>query len=199
MDQFLWRIRHDGLEKTVEKVYCTTLDALYREWVESLAVRFSRYSRGSDTLETLYPKQQYPFIAEITSTNDGRYVIANWGNDYEDFSLFEKRKRSFRRVVDNVGTILKLDPVSGALWFNRLVYDAKNDWEQFELFRIAGSGRPSQILEGTRARAFDVNDATVTLAAYQAGITTIEQYNLKTGRCGWYTSCRQEPPYTASP
>ena len=194
MDQFLWRLRYDGLEKTVEKVYGTTLEELYKEWVENLAVRFSGYSQDGDTLQTLYPDQRYPFVSEITSTSDGRYVIANWGNDYEDFSLFEKRKRSYRPIVDDVGTMLKLDPVSGALWFNRLVYDAKNDWEHFELFRMAGPGRPKQILEDTRTRAFDIYDDTVTLASYQAGVTRIEQYNLDSGE---RRVLRELPPGTA--
>ena len=181
MDQFLVRVRYDGLEKTVTKVYGTTLEELYHEWVESLTLRFSTFSKGEGNLETLYPEMQYPFVAEIASSNEGRYVIANWGNDYTGYSLFEKRKRSYRRLMDDVGTILKMDPVSGALWFNRLVYDAKNDWEHFELFRSVGSSRPKQILEGTRTRAFDVHDNTVTLASYEAGITRIEQYNPESG------------------
>jgi len=178
---FLLTVRNHGLEKAVVMMYGKSLEDLYREWVENLAVRFSEFSTDRDTLETLYPEKRYPFVVEIASTNDGRHVIANWGNDYRDFSLFEKRKGSYRRLADDVGTVLRQNPVSGALWFNRLVYEAKNDWEQFELFRLAESGRPKQILDGTRTRAFDIYDNTVVLASYQAGITRIEQYDLDSG------------------
>jgi hypothetical protein len=182
MNQFLLRVRTDGLEKAVKRVYGMSLEELYREWVENLGVRFSGFSKNRGALETLYPDKRYPFVGEIACTEDGRYVIANWGNDYADYSLFVKKNRSYRRLADDVGTIVKRDPVSGALWFNGLVYDAKNDWEHFELFRSAGSGRPKQILEGTRARAFDVRDDTLVLASYEAGITRIEQYNLDSGQ-----------------
>jgi hypothetical protein len=96
--------------------------------------------------------------------------------------------------VDDVGTTLKVDPVSGAVWFNRLVYDAKNDWDQFELFQLVESKRPKQILEGTRTRAFDIHDNAVTLASYRAGVTRIEQYNLDSGE---RRVLHELPPQTA--
>ena len=194
MSQFLVRVRNYGLEKTVKNVYGMSLEELYSEWVASLGIRFSGFSKGRGALETLYPEKRYPFVGEIACTDDGRYVIANWGNDYADYSLFEKKNRSYRRLADDVGAIVKRDPVSGDLWFNRLVYDAKNDWEHFELFRSVDSGRPKQVLEGTRTRAFDVHDDTLVFASYQAGITRIEQYNLDSGQG---QVLRELPPGTA--
>jgi hypothetical protein len=181
MDRFLLTVQRNGLEDAVVIMYGTSLENLYHEWVEDLAVRFSGFSTDTNRLETVYPEKQYPFVAEIASTGNGRYVIANWGNDSPEYSLFEKRNDSHRRVADDVGTVLRRDPVTGAIWYNRLVYEAKNDREQFELFRLSESGRPEQILEDTRTRAFDVYDDTVVLASYQYGITKIEQYDLDSG------------------
>jgi hypothetical protein len=177
MSRFLLAVRNNGLEKAVGMMYDASLQDLYREWVEDLAVRFSGFSADEVTLEPLCPQECYPFVAEVASTADGRYVIANWGNDYADYSLFEKRNGSYRRMADNVGTVLRQDPVSGTLWYNRLVYEARNDRERFELFRLGESGRPRQVLEGTRTRAFGVYDDTVILATYQDGITRIERYD----------------------
>jgi hypothetical protein len=142
MSHFLLTVRNNGLEKAVLMMYGVSLEELYREWVGELAVRFSGFSVEGDSLETLYPQECYPFVSEIASTADGRYVISNWGSDYADYSLFEKRNGSYRRLADNVGTVLKQDPVSGAIWYNGLVYEAKNDRERFELFKLAESGRP---------------------------------------------------------
>jgi hypothetical protein len=177
MSRFLLTVRNNGLEKAALMMYGVSLEELYREWVGEIAHRFSGFPADEETLKTLCPQECYPFVSEIASTADGRYVISNWGSDYADYSLFEKRNGSYRRLADNVGTVLKQDPVSGAIWYNRLVYEAKNDRERFELFKLAESGRPRQILEGTRTRAFDVYDDTVALATYQDGVSRIEQYN----------------------
>ena len=196
MARFLHRVREVGLEAAVRQSFGATLADLHREWVASLADRFSSFAGRDDRLDESHQQRHLPLVLEVASTADGRYVIANWREDFRTYALFERRGRSdraYRRIADDVGTVLRQDPVSGTVWFNKLVYKPKEDYGQFELFRLDASGSPKQIMAGTRTRAFDVYDDKVVFASYDKGTTRIEQYDHRTSE---RRVLRELPPRT---
>ncbi len=179
---FLNRVRDGGLEAAVQGVFGSSLQQLYDEWTKALAGRYAGAAsrRPGATLEPLYGPQRQPFTIEAAASADGRYVIANWGEDFQSFSLYERSGEGFRRLRKETGTVLRQDPVSGSVWFNALVYKPRVHEGQFELFRVAASGKATPVLEGTRCLAFDVRGNRVVFASYRDGITRIEQLDAAT-------------------
>ncbi len=180
MTRFLKTVRTAGLERAARIAFGSGLEALHRGWVASLADRYggaSAAKASAPALQALYPQKNYPFTVEASATADGRYVIANWGEDFESYSLYERRNGNLRLIKKDTGTVLKKDPASGTVWFNALVYDQREHEAQYELFVIDHSGRPAQVLEGTRCLAFDASDGRVVFASYRDGVTRLEQYD----------------------
>jgi hypothetical protein len=184
MARFLRTVRTAGLERGARVLFGSSLESLHREWVASLAGRYAGATapKGRPELRSLYPQKRYPFTVEASATADGRYVIANWEEDFESYSLYERRNGVLRLVKRDTGMVLRKDPASGTIWFNALVYNPREHEAQFELFRIDGSGAPRQTLEGTRCLAFDARDGRLVFASYRDGVTRIEQYDSKTSQ-----------------
>jgi hypothetical protein len=163
--------RRYGLPLAAKACYGKSLESLYLNWKGSLS---AKYADGSEApaVGSLFSREGQ-MVIETAVAKGGDYVIANWGGDYLDFSLFEGRGGRYEAIVRDTGTALKLDRGTGELWLAARAYDYGSGVDDYDLYRLSPGGAPRRATRGTRCYAFDALDGRLVYASYSEGKTRI--------------------------
>lgn len=165
-------IRNLGLEQAAQAAYRRSLEELLEEWKADL---LSRYGGGGSwgAGEPLFLRGG-PMPMELAAARSGEYVLANWGNDYNRFSLFRRAKGGrYREIARDCGQVLKEDRATGEVWFNRYAYNPGSGVDNFDIYRVRRDGGLERVTRGSRSIAFDALDGRLVYARYRPGRTEI--------------------------
>lgn len=167
-------VRKLGFERSIQKNYGVSIEQLYAKWHASLKARFSGNATKIDG-SRLYNFINNPMTVEVRSALKGKYVTANWDHDFLRFDLMvlDDERRSIVKVERDVGKVLKRDPASGFIWFNRSKYNWDTGTVNYDIYKIDDKGIDSRVTTGERCLAFDVKNDHVMYAAYKHGTTKV--------------------------
>lgn len=167
-------IRKMGFKRGITHNYWATIDELYAKWLTSLTGRYSVIAYPVDGLR-LYSLAKGPMPAEIRSADQGKYIIANWRHDYKRFDLMilDDTRKSIIQIEKNVGSMLKKDPVSGTIYFNRKMYNWDTGVSNYDIYTIDRKGDIGRVTSGKRCLAFDVKNNYLMYAGYKNGTTAV--------------------------
>ncbi len=165
-----------GLEYGFSEYYGRTIEEVYDDWKDSLSDQFKMYVNAFNG-KPIYNYKKGILINEIAAVQSGRYVITNWNHDYNRFDLFEVSGQDDTEcIAKDVGTVLKEDRKTGNIYFNKKIYNYETGVANLEICRLNSEGEISQITEGMRSMAFDIDGGTLLYAKYEKGITSIMSY-----------------------
>lgn len=170
LDDLCRSVKAAGFLPAFRITYGPTLPELYEEWKASLAEKFP--PKPSPASARLFDRKG-PMVIETASSGDGRFVIANWDNDYTRFGLFHQGPGGFTVLSRDTGLTLKSESADGGVWFTKLVFDALAGSSTYEIFHARPDGRVRQITEHSRVLAFDVKDGHLAYARYKGAETEL--------------------------
>lgn len=170
-------IKNDGFMRAFSELYKGKLDQLYDQWRESLNREFLAKDTDFNSGER-FSMHSGPMDMETASADDGRFIISNWGNDYERYNLWRKSKQGkYELIVRETGTALSFDPISGSLLFTESVYNARLGNEIYDLFSLDKKGSIHRLTRGSRVMAFSQQAGNIAYARYVGGKTEIVRHN----------------------
>jgi hypothetical protein len=167
-------VRSQGLIRALRAVYGKPVEALYLDWKNALAARYAN-AESWNAGQRIVDRDDLLGI-EVRAARSGEFVIANWGHDYARFGLF-KRKQDGRyiEISRDAGLVLKEDPGTGEVWFNRSAYNYGTGVDSYDVYRAGRDGWVSRETHGARCLAFDARDGHLVYARYRDGKTDIVQ------------------------
>ncbi|MBN2834706.1 MAG: hypothetical protein JXR48_07040 [Candidatus Delongbacteria bacterium] len=164
-----------GFAQAIVDNYHKTIEQIYLEWKSSLA---EKYNTSFEAIPGSRVLDFQPRILNIETAfiPSGHFLISNWRYDYEILDLL---KFSGGRITDilaeDVGRVLKKDPVTGKLYFSKNIY--RSGVMQFDLFELNHQNKVHQITENARPMAFDAYDGRIFYAGYKNTINSLMVLN----------------------
>ncbi len=168
-------VMSQGFEKAVQEYYGISIKEIYNGWLNTLEKRYQEKKLGKLPGHPIYPQRKKAFNMEMRSAGMGRYVITNWRHDSRRFDLMimSENGEKVKKVVKDVGMMLKEDFSDNTVWFNKLVYNYETGVANYDVFHIDREGKENRITTGKRCIALDARDGYLMYGAYKNGTTDI--------------------------
>ncbi len=160
------QVRDLGVERALQAAYGQPLARLLQDWRADLERRYA----GIEPWGAGWPlfTRNGPMVMELAAARSGKLALANWGNDYTRFSLFQAGPDGrFRELARECGQVLRQDRTTGEVWFNRYAYDPASGVDLLDIYRVGLDGRIERITRASRSIAFDALDGVLVYARYR--------------------------------
>ncbi len=163
-------IQKKGFKKGFKKYYNLTPAAALQKWRNWLKKKYNIFRKTkAKPIITNFCQKAYKAETAIA----GNYVIANYRDDFNTFSLYKTNNRLPVRLARHTGQRLVQDPLNKAVLFNRRVYHLIKGGSVYDLYRITARGKKERLTRYKRVTAFASYDNVVYYSHYRNEQTAI--------------------------